>query len=343
MHLISDAVMAFRMNLPIFKKQARLQVSNRSPSWTFGLPPFEKKDFSNISFIGAGSYAKVYKVVKENKTFVIKELHDNSSQECKLFQKEVQLLKSLSGHENIIQIHGFSVVKNSMLLDYMAFSFRKLGIDEDDAHNLKEFLNTLHRGDYVDSFCHFQYHFAKDVANGLQFLHEKGIAHRDLKPDNILICNSHYQECPEREIQYWWSTSPVITKLTDFGESRSTLLQTRTLVQTSTANLFRGSPCYMAPEAFLEIGDRATMCDMQKMDLWSFGMIMYSIINPDVSHPYALEIEYEKELSPKDALKQCMRSGHLPQESVKYAGLRNAFWSPLEDVYYICVKFDANA
>ena len=82
MHLISDAVMAFRMNLPIFKKQARLQVSNRSPSWTFDLPPFEKKDFSNISFIGAGSYAKVYKVVKENKTFVIKELHDNSSHEC---------------------------------------------------------------------------------------------------------------------------------------------------------------------------------------------------------------------------------------------------------------------
>lgn len=35
----------------------------------------------------------------------------------------------------------------------------------------------------------------RDVVNGVKFMHEKGIAHRDLKVENILFEESKYKLC----------------------------------------------------------------------------------------------------------------------------------------------------
>ena len=49
-----------------------------------------------------------------------------------------------------------------------------------------------------------------------------------------------------------WSKRLVICKITDFGESRSELIQTQSLNMTAqTPNINRGTPAFMAPEIFL--------------------------------------------------------------------------------------------
>jgi hypothetical protein len=63
-----------------------------------------------------------------------------------------------------------------------------------------------------------------DAAEGLDFLHERNVFHRDIKPDNILLLHGH-------------------AKIADFGLAR---LQERQMMTVS----FAGTPVYMAPEAW---------------------------------------------------------------------------------------------
>lgn len=69
---------------------------------------------------------------------------------------------------------------------------------------------------------------AGQIGGALKYLHRKGITHRDIKPDNILIV----------------SEVPVIYKLSDFGLSK-VVTSDETLLQT-----FCGTLLYCAPEIY---------------------------------------------------------------------------------------------
>lgn len=119
------------------------------------------------------------------------------------------------------------------------------------------------------------------------------VAHRDLKPPNILVSNQHYCSLSdEDDILRQFQSRPIACKLTDFGESRSLLVQTQSLLASKTNDVDRGTVVYMAPETLVDQMkiSGATITDLFLVDVWALGMIFFSMINPSLKHPFLLEM-----------------------------------------------------
>ena len=112
-------------------------------------------------------------------------------------------------------------------------------------------------------------HFHRFVPNGLQYLHNVGVYHRDLKTSNILVSNMHYSDKDSERVLASFNVEPIICKLTDFGESRSQEIQTMLLGNTKTTNVARGTPTFMAPE--IHTMEEVEEEDSKRTDMWACG------------------------------------------------------------------------
>jgi len=122
-------------------------------------------------------------------------------------------------------------------------------------------------------------------------LREKLVVHRDLKPDNVFVSNKHYTMTPCIDVAFYWTHKPICVKLSDFGKSQSALVQTQSVLCTSTCNLMRGSPAYLSPETLLGNINSASLTDLIYTDIWALGMTVYCCVNPDTRYPYMNELE----------------------------------------------------
>ena len=181
---------------------------------------------------------------------------------------------------------------------------------------------------------------ARNVVTGLEFLHRSGIAHRDLKRGNTLVCNQHYDK---DDLQTSYAKCPIVCKLADFGLSRSQDIQTCSFLETKTESTCRGTPVYMAPEIQLEELKIARQEDLEKADIWSLGLLMYSLINPNLPNPYRREFEQAGIPFSVSAMKGVLRRKQLPRHDSKYENLLKSQWCQIEDVFNSCARFDAKS
>lgn len=118
--------------------------------------------------------------------------------------------------------------------------------------------------------------------------------------------------------------------------------QTRSILQSRTDEITRGTPVYMAPEIHLGILKNATLADLKRTDIWSLGMLAYAIINPNLQHPYCKEAEKARGQLFDHTLKSFMKREQLPTHDTKYETHRITEWWQIEEIFNTCAKFEAN-
>ncbi|XP_066329232.1 wee1-like protein kinase [Miscanthus floridulus] len=190
-----------------------------------------RTDFHEIEKIGSGNFNVVFKVLNRIDGCLyavkrsIKQLHNDM--ERRQAVKEVQAMAALGSHENIVR-YFTSWFENEQLYIQMELCDRCLSMNRNQPLKRGEALELLHQ-----------------ICKGLDFMHERGIAHLDVKPDNIYVRNGIY-------------------KLGDFGCA--------TLINRSLA-IEDGDSRYMPPEM---LNDKYEHLD--KVDIFSLGAAVYELI-----------------------------------------------------------------
>lgn len=195
-----------------------------------------------LGHIGAGGMGVVLRVVDrvlENKVIALKLLYrDNSDDKISLarFRNEVLLARELD-HPNIVRLYDLGKTANGdyfITMEYVeGMSLgQRIKCEHLDKLPFTEVLRIL-----------FQTCMALDYA------HNKGIVHRDVKPDNILLAKNGH------------------VKLTDFGLARSLNVEKGLTASQETV----GTPHYMAPEQLR--GERPD----RRVDIYALGIAAYEM------------------------------------------------------------------
>ena len=186
--------------------------------------------------ISEGAGGVVYKGLWYQKIVAIKKLKVTDED---AFIREISILNRLR-HPNVLELYGYSI--DSKGYHYIVTEFMDKG----------SLVHLL----YNNKLRSFETKIKSllDIANGMKFLHERSIMHRDLKPQNLLANKDN------------------ICKICDFGLAK-------VMNETLTLGMI-GTWQYMAPEIMNESGKYNEKCDV-----YSFGIMIHEIFT--LTKPYA--------------------------------------------------------
>ncbi|CAM6025954.1 unnamed protein product [Sphagnum balticum] len=141
------------------------------------------------------------------------------------------------------------------------------------------------------------------IAEGMKYLHSKGLVHRDLKTDNILIkCDGPGSESSMLNL----GVKPLwIAKISDFGTTKVKMDSTAYANQTMNT----GTTMFMAPEMYaVQCADQLPeRCHPKKADVYSFGLICFAVLTGEPT-PFPVD-----ELLKPTVFKDRVRKGKRPQ------------------------------
>ncbi len=204
------------------------------------------------ALLGEGGMGAVYKAVDVGlaRQVAVKAMHDHLARRDTFrqrFSQEAQAAARLD-HKSIVPIYDF---KSTPELMYIVMAFVP-GL------NLRSALRKMReRGGWID--LREGLLVMAQVADALDYAHRKGVVHRDIKPDNVLLRPLDEPERPNE---------PALRAIvTDFGLAK--LLESGEHTQTNT---FMGTLPYMSPEHVL---GRPTD---GRADLFSVGVMLYELV-----------------------------------------------------------------
>ncbi|ERF68986.1 hypothetical protein EPUS_06673 [Endocarpon pusillum Z07020] len=216
--------------------------------------------YNVIGCLGKGAFATVYKLAtkKDGHVYAAKELDQRRFRKAGIsdikIDNEIQIMKDLR-HPNIVQYEDYHV-------------------HEDHAYIIMELITggelatyMLKNGPVAEPMVQT---ITRQMLHALAYLHGRGITHRDIKPDNILISEM----------------DPLHVKLSDFGLSKC-ITNNETFLKT-----FCGTLLYCAPEIYpgygeydkggtkkrARSGDPSSKRYSDRVDMWSFGAVLFHVL-----------------------------------------------------------------
>ena len=216
--------------------------------------------------VGVGGMAVVYKAYDniDDRMVSIKVLKDEflaNEEFRRRFKNESKAIAVLS-HPNIVKVYDVSLGDK---LQYIVMEYVE-GI------TLKEYIEQQGVIPWKEAV-----HFTTQILRALQHAHDKGIVHRDIKPQNILLLENGS------------------IKVTDFGIARFSRGETRTMTEAAI-----GSVHYISPEQA-----RGETTD-DKADIYSVGVVLYEMITG--------RLPFEAESAVSVAIMQVQNEATPPRE-----------------------------
>ncbi len=212
-----------------------VDTSNTPSETSFPTVDLDIPGYEILEKIGEGTTGVVYRARQQslNRIVALKMLvtggHGASLARARTEAESVAHLQ----HPNIIQI--FEVQEHSNAI-FFAFEFVDGGsLDPDQIANPRKAAEIV-----------------EVLSRGVQYAHQRGVVHRDLKPDNVLL------------------TSDGIPKIADFGLAKRLKVDTSQTVDGAVL----GTPHYMSPEQAL--GKSAGVGPAS--DIYALGSILYRLI-----------------------------------------------------------------
>ena len=209
------------------------------------IPQFKIEDYHIVKQLGEGSYGVIYRVVDNNKNpFAMKKLIAHDLKEVESFHKEFEFVSTCK-HKNIMKIYGaqISVLDFSTFALYVLMEIAAWDWDSDIKKHLQN------RNYYKEEELII---ILKQLVSALYFMQaKKNLAHRDIKPQNVLVFN-------DNGVKHF--------KVADFGEAKEVKISKQ-------LNTLRGTELYMSPALYDALKENVedVKHDAFKSDVFSLG------------------------------------------------------------------------
>ena len=198
-----------------------------------------------LSLIGAGGMGEVYRATDTQlkRDVALKTLLPTFARDPERyarFQREAEMLASLN-HPNIATLYG--IAENALIMEFVEGQALPCPLPLDTA---------------IAS--------AKQIAEALEYAHDRGVIHRDLKPSNIKVTPDGVVKLLDFGLAKALDNTPVPASTSDLGNS-----PTLTLGHTMAGQIL-GTAAYMAPE---QVEGRAAD---RRADIWAFGAVLFEML-----------------------------------------------------------------
>ena len=219
-----------------------------------------------LELIGSGGMANVYRAFDhiEGRVVAVKILRDeflSNEDFIRRFKNESKAIAVLS-HPNIVKVYDvcFTDKIQCIVMEYI------------DGITLKEYIDQQHVLGWKEAV-----YFTEQILRALQHAHRKGIVHRDIKPQNIMLL------------------SDGSIKVMDFGIARFARYETKTMT-----DIALGSVHYISPEQA-----RGEATD-ERTDLYSVGVMLFEMLTG--------ELPFEADNAVSVAIKQIQAEPKRPRQ-----------------------------
>jgi len=207
------------------------------------------------SLLARGGMAEVYlgthtTLKREVAVKILRAQYEDDPELLERFEREAQVVAKLR-HQNIVQVFDFDSINDSpyIVMEYVP------------GPSLSKYLSVLHKHNLRVELSNVS-KIITGVANALQYAHDNGVIHRDIKPGNIILTSHVRQITPGETLPL--DFAPI---LTDFG-----LVRFLNTSRQTSAGQTAGTPAYMSPEqARGETTDART-------DIYSLGIVLYEML-----------------------------------------------------------------
>ncbi|MCL0059180.1 serine/threonine protein kinase, partial [Dehalococcoidia bacterium] len=188
--------------------------------------------YRDVKYISKGGFARVFRAkrVSDGRTVALKVPLSLDEATGRSFLKEIKAWEELR-HENIIQLYDVNI----MPIPYFEMEYADKG-------NLEALSKPVEAEEAARIIF--------EILSGLKYAHDKGVIHRDLKPQNVLL------------------TGDLTPKISDWGLSK-------VVAESKSSSITGFSPLYATPE---QVAPKQFGRPDPRTDNYQVGVIFYELV-----------------------------------------------------------------